>query len=55
MINNDNIKKKSNIKKKKKKYAEIINNINELNNINNKNKALYNNTNLIFIKSNKKK
>ena len=58
-INTNNIKKKSNIKKKKKRCAEIINNINELNdsinNINNKNKALYNNTNLIFIKSNKKK
>ena len=57
-IKYDNIKKKSNIKKKKKRCAEIINNINELNNsinnINNKNKALYNNTNIIFIKSNKK-
>ena len=44
--------------KKKKKLEDIIKNINEINNsintINNKNKSLYNNTNIIFISSNKK-
>ena len=44
--------------KKKKKTEDIIKIINEINNsintINNKNKSLYNNTNIIFINSNKK-
>ena len=45
--------------RKIKKYEEILNNINEINNsinnINNKNKSIYNNTDIIFISSNKKR